>query len=193
MFEGCEAVIHLAFVVQEIHDKELTHSINLGGSKNVIAAAEEAGVREARDRFAASPPTGIHHDHPRPLTEDEFPRGNPDKYYFYDKAEVEHYIEWWERRQPEDAGLVDHAHPAAVHRRPALLEPGVDRFCAPATVLPADAGFGLQLLWEDDLAGAFHLAAKRDAPGPFNVGTDDWISARGVRRVARPAARQAFR
>ena len=39
LFEGCEAVIHLAFVVQEIHDKELTHSINLGGSRNVHRAA----------------------------------------------------------------------------------------------------------------------------------------------------------
>ena len=43
LFEGCEAVIHLAFVVAEIHDKERTHSINLGGSKNVITAAAAPG------------------------------------------------------------------------------------------------------------------------------------------------------
>ena len=36
---------------------------------------------------------------------------------------------------------------------------------------------GVQLLWEDDLARAFYLAAKSDAPGPFNVGTEDWLSA----------------
>ena len=41
---------------------------------------------------------GVHPDHPTPITEAEFPRGNPDKYYFYDKAEVEHYIEWWEKK-----------------------------------------------------------------------------------------------
>ena len=38
LFEGCESVIHLAFIVAEIHNKELTHSINLGGSKNVIGS-----------------------------------------------------------------------------------------------------------------------------------------------------------
>src|SRR2546426_11425514 len=45
LFLGCEAVIHLAFVVSEIHDKELTHSINLGGSKNVIDSASAVGVK----------------------------------------------------------------------------------------------------------------------------------------------------
>src|SRR3989442_2985984 len=84
LFSGCEAVIHLAFVVAEIHDKELTHSINLGGSKNVIDAAHGAGVR--RLVIASSVASyGVHPDHPTPITEEEFPRGNPDRYYFYDK------------------------------------------------------------------------------------------------------------
>src|SRR5919197_3757386 len=78
LFAGCEAVVHLAFVVGEIHDKELTHSINLGGSKNVIAAAREAGVR--RLVIASSVASyGTHSDYELPITEEEFPRGNPDK------------------------------------------------------------------------------------------------------------------
>jgi UDP-glucose 4-epimerase len=181
LFEGCEAVIHLAFIVQEIHDKQLTHSINLGGSKNVISAAVEARVR--RLVIASSVASyGLHRDHPRPLTEDEFPRGNPDKYYFYDKAEVEHFIEWWERRN-EDAGLVITRIRPPFIVGPRFTNPGVERFCSPSTVLPSDSSFGLQLLWEDDLASAFHLAAKRDAPGPLNVGTDDWISAQELAEI----------
>jgi nucleoside-diphosphate-sugar epimerase/pimeloyl-ACP methyl ester carboxylesterase len=174
LFDRCEAVIHLAYVVQEIHDKELTHSINLGGSKNVIACASEAGVK--RLVLASSIASyGVHGDHPVPLTEEEFPRGNPDKYYFYDKAEVEHYVEWWERRHPDAGMVITRIRPPFIVG-PSFLNPAIDRFCQPATVVPADAGAGVQLLWEDDLARAFYFAAKEDAPGPFNVGTEDWTT-----------------
>jgi UDP-glucose 4-epimerase len=172
---GCEAVVHLAFVVAEIHDKELTHSINLGGSKNVIEAANEVDVR--RLVIASSIASyGVHPDHPVPITEDEFPRGNPDKYYFYDKAEVEHYVEWWERRHPDAELVITRIRPPFIVG-PNFLNAAVDRFCAPFNVIPAEALGGLQLLWEEDLARAFYLAVRNEAPGAFNVGTDDWMSA----------------
>jgi UDP-glucose 4-epimerase len=181
LFEGCEAVVHLAFVVREIHDKALTHSINIGGSRNVIEAALQARVQ--RLVLASSIASyGVHADHPVPLTEDEFPRGNPDKYYFYDKAEVEHYVEWWERRHPDAGMVITRIRPPFIVG-PRFLNPAVDRFCAPATVIAADSAFGFQLLWEDDLARAFYLAATRDAPGPFNVGTEDSISARALGEI----------
>jgi UDP-glucose 4-epimerase len=204
LFSDCEAIVHLAFVVAEIHDKERTHSINLGGSKNVIAAAAEAGAK--RLVIASSVASyGVHPDHPSPITEAEFPRGNPDKYYFYDKAEVEHYIEWWERRNPEAALVITRIRPPFIVG-PNFLNPAIDRFTAPSTALPGDGGsMGVQLLWEDDLAQAFYLAAKKDAPGPFNVGTADSLSAgdfaelHGQRilrlplRVAAPLAEIMFR
>jgi UDP-glucose 4-epimerase len=204
LFAGCEAVIHLAFVVGEIHDKDLTHSINLGGSKNVIGAAADAGVK--RLVVASSVASyGVHPDHPTPITEDEFPRGNPDKYYFYDKAEVEHYIDWWEKRNPEAAIVITRIRPPFIVG-PNFLNPAIDRFTASSTVLPGDAGsLGIQLLWEDDLAQAFYLAARQEAPGPFNVGTEDWLSAtefaqihgqrvrRLPQRVAEPLVEALFR
>jgi UDP-glucose 4-epimerase len=182
LFDGCAAVIHLAFVVAEIHDKELTHSINLGGSKNVIDSAFDAGV--TRLVIASSIASyGVHADHPIPITEDEFPRGNPDKYYFYDKAEVEHYIEWWERRHPDARMVITRIRPPFIVG-PNFLNPGVERFCSPFMAIPRESGSsGLQLLWEDDLAQAFYLAVKSDAPGPFNVGTDDWLSAEQLAEI----------
>jgi UDP-glucose 4-epimerase len=174
LFSGCEAVVHLAFVVAEIHDKRLTHSINLGGSKNVIAAASYAGVR--RLVIASSVASyGAHADYELPITEDEFPRGNPDKYYFYDKAEVEHYIDWWLNENP-GAGLV-----ITRIRPPGIVGPSfdnalLDRLVGRAVSVPADTFQSLQLLWEGDLATAFAIAAKRDSPGPFNLGTDDRLS-----------------
>jgi UDP-glucose 4-epimerase len=182
LFDGCAAVIHLAFVVAEIHDKELTHSINLGGSKNVIECAFTAGVR--RLVIASSVASyGTHRDHPIPLTEDEFPRGNPDRYYFYDKAEVEHYVEWWERRHPDAGMVITRIRPPFIIG-PNFLNPAIDRFCSTSTVLPRETGAaGIQFLWEDDLAAAFYLATKRDAAGAFNVGTADWLSAEQVAAI----------
>jgi UDP-glucose 4-epimerase len=175
LFDGCDAVIHLAFVVAEIHDKELTHSVNFGGSRNVIAAAFEAGVK--RLVVASSIASyGVHHDHPIPITEEEFPRGNPDKYYFYDKAEVEHYIEWWERRHPDAGMFITRIRPPFIVG-PSFQNPAIDRFCSRSTVVPTESGaVGAQLLWEEDLAQAFYLAAKQDGAGPFNVGTEDWLT-----------------
>jgi UDP-glucose 4-epimerase len=153
LFAGCEVVVHLAFVVGEIHDKERTHSINLGGSKNVIGAAAEAGV----SRLVM--------------------------YCFYDKAEVEHYIEWWERRHPDSEMVVTRIRPPFIVG-PNFGNPAVERFCARSNTIPASTGDGgIQLLWEDDLAQAFYLAAKQAAPGPFNVGTDDSISAEELAEI----------
>jgi UDP-glucose 4-epimerase len=204
LFAGCESIVHLAFVVGEIHDKERTHSINLGGSKKVIAAAADAGAK--RLVIASSVASyGVHPDHPKPITEDEFPRGNPDKYYFYDKAEVEHYIEWWEKNNPAVKMVITRIRPPFIVG-PNFLNPAIDRFTASSTALPGDGdSMGVQLLWEDDLAQAFYLAAKNDASGPFNVGTEDWLSAgdfaelHGQRlrrlplRVAAPLAEVMFR
>jgi UDP-glucose 4-epimerase len=175
LFNRCEAVVHLAFVVAEIHDKELTHSVNFGGSRNVIDAAFEAGAR--RLVIASSIASyGVHHDNPMPITEEEFPRGNPDKYYFHDKAEVEHYVEWWERRHPDSPMVITRIRPPFIVG-PRFLNPAIERFCLRSITVPAEAGaVGAQFLWEDDLAQAFYLAARNDAPGAFNVGTEDWLS-----------------
>ncbi len=178
LFADCEAVIHLAFVVDEIHDKDETHSINLGGSKNVIASALAAGAE--RLVIASSVASyGTHSDHEIPITEDQFPRGNPDKYYFYDKAEVEHYIEWWLARNPDASMAITRIRPPIIVG-PAFTKDFMGRLFGRSLVLP-DSSKKFQFLWQSDLAQAFYLAAKRPSPGAFNVGTDDWI---GVRELA---------
>lgn len=173
LLDGCEAVIHLAFVVAEIRDKKLTHSINLGGTKNVVVAADAAGVR--RLVLASSVASyGAHSDYELPIDEDEFPRGNPDKYYFYDKAEVEHFAEWWDSRNPNGLTLTRIRPPVILG--PSFQNSLLDQITAPATVAVRGSVASVQYVWEDDLARAFWLAAKQDAPGPINLGTDDWIT-----------------
>ena len=61
-FEGCDAVIHLAFVVTTAMERRLFDAINVGGSRNVFEAAATAGV--PRIIFTAH---GWAHQEPRPL------------------------------------------------------------------------------------------------------------------------------
>ncbi len=203
LFEGCDVVVHLAYVVAEIHDKELTHSINIGGSRNVLAASIAAGAQ--RLVIASSVASyGAHADHPEPVTEDEFPRGNPDKYYFYDKAEVEHYVEWWLGRNRDTPLQVVRLRPAIIVG-PHFSNSLVDRLPASTAVLPAGRVPKLQFVWEDDLAQAFYNAVKKDADGPFNIATEDAIRSdefaalhgqrirRVPRRVAGPLADALFK
>src|SRR5438270_5058483 len=44
-FAGCDALVHLAFLIAQQRPRGLVDSINVGGSKNVFHAAAAAGVR----------------------------------------------------------------------------------------------------------------------------------------------------
>jgi UDP-glucose 4-epimerase len=201
LFDDCGAVVHLAFVVAEIHDKQLTHDVNINGSRNVIESAADAGARRIVIASSVSA-YGVHADQ-TVLREDLFPRGNHDRYYFYDKAEVEHFVEWWLRRRGDDAPVVTLLRPCVICG-PHFSNPLIDNLCAPVGLLPR-GGFAFQLLHEDDLADAFHRAVREDLPGPYNVASEDEFGAdelaeihgqRLIRvplRVARGATEVLFR
>ena len=170
LVDGCDVVVHLAFIVAEIHDKQATHDININGSRNVIEAAHAGGAR--RLVIASSVASyGMHEDNPVPLTEDVFPRGNHDKYYFYDKAEVEHFVLWWQRHNADAEMAITLMRPVVIcgpHFSSGLLERG-----STGTIVVPRGTSGFQWLHEDDLADAFHRVVKEDHPGPFNVAPDD--------------------
>lgn len=180
LFDGATAVVHLAFVVEEIRDKELTHDVNLNGSKNVIHSAHDAGVKRLVLASSVSA-YGSHSDYPRRVTEEDFPRGDFDKYYFYDKAEVEHYVEWWLDQNPEAEMAIALLRPPTVIG-PSISNSLVDLLAAPVATWPTGT-FPLQLLHERDLARAFHGAVKGGASGPFNLGTEDSVSVEDLAKI----------
>src|SRR5687767_7477438 len=44
LFEGADAVVHLAWLIQPSRDEGLTEAVNVGGSERVFDAAVRAGV-----------------------------------------------------------------------------------------------------------------------------------------------------
>jgi len=181
LLKGADTVIHLAFVVQEIHDKRLTHDVNINGSKNVFEACAANRIRKlvytsSTAAYGACPdnPIGIREDHPR--------RPNPDSYYSCDKAAVEKYMEGFMAAHPEMI--------ITVFRPPVIFGPKttnvfVDLFQLPVTFfLKEDAAPPFQLLHEDDLAEALYLSVSRDLPGIFNIAADDYTTLRKLFHIA---------
>ncbi|UDH01047.1 NAD-dependent epimerase/dehydratase family protein [Rhodococcus opacus] len=185
VFRGCEAVVHLAFVVEEIRDKTATHDINLRGSRNVIDSAYRAGV--LRVVIASSINAYGPELRPKPVNEDVYPAGDPDRYYFHDKAEVEHYAEWWLRRHPGEMAI-SMLRPTYIIG-PDFANDGIDQLTGPVGAFPRADDAAYQFLHQRDMADAFHRAVKQDLVGPFNLGPRDWV---GVRELAAMQGQRMF-
>ncbi|QBJ96288.1 NAD-dependent epimerase/dehydratase family protein [Rhodococcus sp. ABRD24] len=184
-FRGCDVVVHLAFVVEEMRNKAETHDINLRGSRNVIDAAYRAGVR--RVVVASSVNAYGPELRPKPVDESAYPAGDPDRYYFHDKAEVEHYAEWWLRRHPGEMtiSLLRSTYVVGPH----FSNDGIDQLTASVGAFPRADEAAYQFLHERDLADAFHRATTLDLVGPFNIGPPDWV---GVRELAAMQGQRLF-
>ncbi|MBE7161844.1 MAG: NAD-dependent epimerase/dehydratase family protein [Williamsia herbipolensis] len=173
VFAGCDTVIHLAFVVEEQRDKEASRDINVRGSVNVIECAHRAGVR--RMVIASSASAHGSHDIPVPVSEDVYPTADPRRYYFADKAEVEHFVEWWLRRHPGEMAI-SLLRPTFIVGAD-IANSAIDMLTGPVIAFPHPRESRYQFMVQYDLASAFVLAAKRDLVGPFNIAPRDHTTA----------------
>lgn len=194
-FEGCDALVHLAFVVTGAPPRNVFDDINVEGSRNVFRAAAVAGVE--RIVYSSSVAAyGVVHGHPQPLVESSPRVHQPDFPYASAKFQVEAFLDEFEREFPgisvarlRPAILVGRVmdHPlGATLRRRALLDLG-------------DAP--VPIVWDEDVADAVVLALKKGARGAFNLSADELLSASGLaragglrlRRVPRPVLVGAVR
>ncbi|MEW6554408.1 MAG: NAD-dependent epimerase/dehydratase family protein [Actinomycetota bacterium] len=177
---GCDAALHMAYVLNEIRDKEKTHDININGSKNVFHACLDTGTPWLI-QLSSMAAFGAHPDNPFPLREEDYPRGDRRCYYSYGKAEIEHYLDDLCRQHPELEVTIlrpcvivgerlDNTITWLFGRKLALSLRGSD----PHT----------QYIHEDDLAEAVRLVLKHRARGIFHVTSDDTIAFSEMKRRA---------
>src|SRR5205807_598479 len=114
---GCDALVHLAFIVAQQTPRGFVDSVNIGGSKNVFEAAAAAGV--AAVVYASSVAAyGVLPGHPRPIVE-ETPRRFQETFpYAAAKFRVEEFLDQFEARHP--------AIPVARLRPSILIGPGME-------------------------------------------------------------------
>ena len=178
-FEGADAVVHLAWLIQPSRDEHTLEAVNVHGSRRVFEAAARAGARA----LVHASSVGAYSPGPKDEAVDEsWPTGGtPTSFYARHKAAAERALDEVEAAHPElrvvrlRPGLKFKREAASGIRRlfagPLLPSPLVDPKLVP--VLPWPRGLRLQAVHADDAAEAYRLAAVRpDASGAYNVAAE---------------------
>jgi len=99
---GIDTVVHLAAIVTPgKHDsREFLHSIDVGGTENVVSACLDAGVRRLIVTSSGAA-YGYYADNPQPLDENDAIRGNPEFAYSDHKRQVEELLARQREEHPE--------------------------------------------------------------------------------------------
>ena len=168
-----DAIIHLAFVLNSIHDEKEMHNINVNGAKNVLEAAKYVGAKKII-MTSSTMVYGAWPDNPEYLTEESPLRGHRRYYYNKDKIEIEKLSNKFKEENPDI--LLTILRPCLV------LGPTVNHFYSrlldwPFLPLVDGKNPDIQFIHEDDVARAYEIFLMNDIPGVFNIvgkGTMKW-------------------
>ncbi|HXU70248.1 MAG TPA: NAD-dependent epimerase/dehydratase family protein [Polyangia bacterium] len=174
--EGCDALVHLAFIVTGAPPRPVFDAINVGGSKNVIEAAVRAGIKKIVYTSSVAA-YGVVHGHPRPIVE-ETPRVHQPAFpYSAAKWEVEAWLDEFEPRHADVA--IARLRPSIVIGAPTVHAHGA--MLARRAIVDVEAP--LPLVWDEDVAEAVALALRKSARGAFNVTAEPAATARELAKA----------
>ena len=199
-FEGADAVVHLAWLIQPSRDEEQLHAVNVEGSRRVFRAAAEAGVGALI--YASS--IGAYSPGPKDRGVDEsWPTdGIETSFYSRHKAATERQLDELEQEFPAlrvvrlRKGLIFKREAAAEIRRYFIgpLLPGSLMRSQLIPVVPDIEGLVFQAVHSYDVGEAYRLAIVGDVRGAFNIAADPVLDPDeladlfGARKVPMPAA-----
>ena len=173
-----ETLIHFAFVVEPMHDKQRMNRINIDGTRNVLAAAGRLSLERLLVSSSATA-YGAWLDNPLPISEGHPLRPRTDYQYSVEKVEVEGMLEQFAEDHPDTA--VSWTRPSIIYGK------GVDNFLTEFiskvwwVILPDGLDAPVQFVHLDDVAEATLAILASRATGAFNVAPPDWIT---LRRMA---------
>lgn len=163
--ERVETVVHLAFVLRPHFDIKLMHEFNVEGSRNVLAAAAEAGAKKVL-LMSSTAVYGANPDNPPAMTEDTPLRGHPGFPYVRDQIAVERLaVEFGATHQDVEVVVLRPCIIYGRRTRSFLLD-----FFRRMPILPMPGGANppLQFIHVDDAVRALQLALEKGR-GAYNV------------------------
>ena len=172
--ESCEVVVHMAFVVSPIKDREESRAISVGGTQNVVDAIKLTGAR--RLVFVSSAMSyGANPDNPPLFTEQHEQRPAADYVYGTDKVAAERVI--------LDSGI-----DAVIARTAVTVGRNIDNllidiFAGPAIIGIKGVDIRYQLVHQDDVGRFIALACEGGPAGPVNVSPPDFLPLREIAQI----------
>jgi UDP-glucose 4-epimerase len=192
--EEIDCLIHLAFILDPIHDEARMYDVDVNGTVAVLRAASEAGTGQVLVTSSATA-YGAFPDNPKPIAEDLPVHGQPDFAYARDKADMDRICQLW---------AAEHRDRVMTIVRPCIVfGPSVKNFIVRSwesqPFFPHLDGVDteFQLVHEDDLVAALVLLLDKKEGGAFNIagdGTMTWRESAELlgTRVRRMSFRLAY-
>ena len=171
-----DALVHLAFILNPLHDEHLMYDVDVNGTHNVLEAAGEAGTEQVLVTSSAVA-YGAFPDNPVPITEDDPVRGVSSFSYARDKTESDRICQLWAAKYPER--LMTIVRPCIV------FGPNVDNYLVRLwTKQPVAVDVGgsldnrIQFVHEDDVVDAISGLLVGRHTGAFNLAPDGVMTMR---------------
>jgi nucleoside-diphosphate-sugar epimerase len=194
LFQGADAVIHLAWLIQPSRDEQETESVNVVGSERVFGAVADAGVQ----RLVYASSVGAYSPGPKDRFVDEShpTDGVETSFYSRHKAAVERILDRFEAATPSVSvtrlrpALIFKGDAASGIRRlfagPFLPNALISRSLIP--IVPAVPGLRFQAVHSLDVGDAYRRAVFSDATGAFNIAAEPVLDPERLRKLfgARP-------
>jgi UDP-glucose 4-epimerase len=194
LFDGADAVVHLAWLIQPSRDEVETKSVNVMGSERVFVAAADARV----PRLVYASSVGAYSPGPKDtLVDESHPTdGIPTSFYSRHKAAVERILDRFEASNPSVSvarlrpGLIFKADAGSEIRRlfagPFLPNALITRSLIP--IVPSVNGLRFQAVHSQDVGTAYAQAVLGEATGAFNIAADPVLDPERIGRLlaARP-------
>jgi UDP-glucose 4-epimerase len=166
-----DTIVHLASIVTPGKDsnREFEYSVDVGGTKNVLEACVQHGVRHVVVSSSGAA-YGYHADNPAWLTEQHALRGNQVFAYAHHKRLVEEMLAGYRASHPE---LLQ-----TVLRIGTILGERVDNqitalFEKPRLIAIQGSDSPFVFIWDEDVTGAIlHALSGHGVPGCYNLAGD---------------------
>lgn len=167
---GYDALIHLAYCVEEPRDKRRAYQVNVIATRTLLDEASRVGVGQlvltssANALGVAACGTG------RQMPEDSYPAGdqNPDHYYFFHKALLEHLANWYWAHADEGSMKLAVTRPCYVVGEH-FDNSGLRAFLSKFVLYPEPRRSYYQFLWDTDLVDAYATIVTEGLTGMYNV------------------------
>ncbi|GAA5199731.1 SDR family oxidoreductase [Microbacterium jejuense] len=175
---GIDVVVHLAAIVNPGRDHDLEYRVDVDGSRHVLEACVEAGVKRIVVSSSGAA-YGYHADNPEWLRESDPVRGNDEFPYSKHKRLVEQLLAGYREAHPELEQVV--------FRIGTILGPTVQNqitalWDGPALLGVRGSASPFVFVWVDDVAAAMARAATDGPPGVYNVAGDGRVTVPEIAR-----------